>query len=156
MPMNEIYSLDLETKPLNPNYPYAALEPWRVRQGLAEISSVAISYPDGTSNQWVNNAINWVGQVTEIVDSLNGKTVYCHNAPFDVAFIISTIQTHRRGCPSSVKGINWRDTRLLAKWLVNGQLPEKVRFSYSLKNLCKCSCRITQNWSNFWKLRTRI
>ena len=66
------------------------------------------------------------------------KIVFAHNAIFDVAWLIATLQPKRCGdVPTYIKNIQWRDSMLLFKWLINGQLAEGIRFSYSLQNLVK-------------------
>lgn len=135
-----IYTLDLETRPLDPSMAnHAALEPWRARQGKAEISSIAICRPSGETIQLINNGQpTWIHELIEFLRELDGKPVYAHNALFDVAWLIATIQKVRGGrVPDVVSRIKWRDTMLLTKWLINGQKAEEIKFSYSLVNLVK-------------------
>jgi DNA polymerase I-like protein with 3'-5' exonuclease and polymerase domains len=136
----DVWSLDIETRPLDTSKaPHAALEPWRVRQGLAEISSIAVCKGNGAPLQVINSGrSDWLKEVLGVLEMLRGKNVWGHYATFDVAFLIATIEPNRRRhAPEAVGSVNWRDTKLLAKWLVNGQYPERIKFSYSLKNLCK-------------------
>ncbi len=131
------YSLDLETRPLHERLRYCGgLEPWRVRQGLAEITSIAICRPDNSTKQLVNKGGEWPKQLRDFLDELRGKVVYAHNAIFDVAWLISTLQPRKfKKIPQIVRDIRWRDTMFLAKWLINGQKAESLDFSYSLVNL---------------------
>src|SRR5690606_30471525 len=63
---------------------------------------------------------------------------WAHNAIFDVAWAIADLQPNRCGeIPEEIRNIQWRDTGLLIKWLINGQLAESSRFSMSLANLVK-------------------
>ena len=130
-------ALDIETEATDPNMrQYAALQPWRLRQGKARITSIAVARENGSVDQIVNEGSNWVGQVHDLLHSLDGQAVYAHNALFDVAWLIAQLQPDRMGdVPEAIKRIKWRDTSLLCKWLINGQRPETIRFSYSLMNL---------------------
>lgn len=136
----EIFSLDLETRAVNPRFKdHAGLEPWRRRHGTAEIMSCDVYKPDGTSIQIVNDSqetFTW--RLRELLKELKGKTVYAHNATFDIAWLIADLQPHRCGTiPSEVNDVNWRDTGLLVKWLINGQKAETSHFSLALANLVK-------------------
>ena len=132
-----LYALDLETRSTNPRMnAHAALEPWRVRQGNAEISSISVCRPDNSVIRIVNNGNNWVSQVEDLLRSLKGQVVYAHNAMFDIAWCIATTHPERCSVISNlIRDIKWRDTMLLVKWLINGQKAENIRFSYSLINL---------------------
>lgn len=133
-----IYSLDVETRSVGQSGPNTyALEPWRVRQGKAEISSIAVCRPDDSVIQIVNSGqADWVKEVYDLLESLAGRRVFCHNAVFDVAWNIVTLEPNKfKPIPSAVSLIQWADTMLLVKWLINGQLAEDSRLSYSLKNL---------------------
>lgn len=135
-----IYALDLETEATDPAMKlYAALQPWRLRQGKARITSIALCQPDDTVIQIENQGqSSWLSEVTELLQLVQGKTVYGHNTVFDVAWMIAQLQPNRMGAiPSVISGVNWRDTSLLCKWLINGQLAETSRFSMTLANLVK-------------------
>jgi DNA polymerase I-like protein with 3'-5' exonuclease and polymerase domains len=135
----DLFGLDVETRAIDPRCAkYGALEPWRLRHGDAEISSMAVCRPDNTVIQIVNDKAQhlWEREVVELLRSLKGKRVFCHNALFDVAWVIATVQPFKfRSLPKEVTDIQWADTMLLVKWLVNGQLAEDSKFSYSLANL---------------------
>lgn len=139
----DIFALDLETEPLDKSIAeVAALEPWRVRQRKAKISSVAVSGPHGYFKQIVNNGSSYdpdfVREYTELLNFLRGRTVFAHYATFDVAWSIATMQEDKTGqVPAAIKEIKWRDTMLLAKWLVNGQKAEDIGFEFNLKFLIK-------------------
>jgi DNA polymerase I-like protein with 3'-5' exonuclease and polymerase domains len=112
-----------------------ALEPWRVRQGKAFVSSIACVSDDGFSQ---NTERPNRHQLIELLEKLAGQEVYCHNAIFDVAWIIASINPDKtKPVPQVVRNVRWRDTMLLAKWVVNGQGAEDNRFSYSLLNLVR-------------------
>lgn len=138
--MIDIYTFDVETRSKDPNMQaYAGLEPWRVRHGTAEISSAAMCRPDGSVLQILNDGSgSFVQQLHDMLAEMNGKTCYAHFACFDVAWVIATLQPDRMGdIPDVVRNIRWRDTVLLTRWLINGQIAEEVKFSYSLANIVK-------------------
>lgn len=132
-------ALDIETAATDPAMKlFAGLQPWRLRQGLSKITSIAVCRDNGSVDQIVNTGSNWVGQVTDLLASLDSEVCYAHNALFDVAYLIAQLQPNRTGAiPEVIKRIQWRDTSLLTKWCINGQLAETTRFSYSLANLVK-------------------
>lgn len=137
--MIKLNALDLETEATDPKMQlYAGLQPWRHRQGKARITSIAVCRPGDVVDQIENrdNGRIWVNDVTELLASLEGEVVYAHNALFDIAWQIALLQPNRMGAvPEVIKRIRWRDTSLLCKWLINGQMAETIRFSYSLTNL---------------------
>lgn len=138
--MSGLNALDIETESTDPKMKmHAGLEPWRIRQGKARITSIALCRPDDSVDQIVNNGQAWWDkEITELLDSVAGQVVYAHNATFDIAFQIA--QLAKKRCdpiPECVKRVKWRDTSLLCKWLINGQVPETIRFSYALANLVK-------------------
>lgn len=138
--MSELFSLDIETKSTNPNMIlHAGLEPYRLRQGNAMITSIDLTRPDGSNVSIVNDmSSNWKYQVNCLLQEVKGQIVYCHNATFDIAFMIAELQPNRTGpIPQVIRDVRWRDTMLLTKWLINGQLAEHTHFSYSLANLVK-------------------
>lgn len=139
--MSRIFSLDIETRPLDERMSlHAALEPWRVRQRKAEISSVAVCKPNDQVVQIVNkgNMTDFLIKLVGLLEELEGEIVYGHETMFDLAFLIGTITPQKfLHVHPALRNIRWRDTRLLAKWLLNGQLAEDSKFSYSLINLCK-------------------
>lgn len=129
-----MFALDNETAPtrgdLSNGY---ALEPWRVRQGLAYISSMAVISDDGFKSNVLRPNKQ---QIIEMLERLAGQVVYCHNGIFDVAWIIASISDDKtKPVPQVVRNVRWRDTMLLAKWLTNGQKAEEQNLSYALKNL---------------------
>ncbi|MEG1232240.1 MAG: DNA polymerase [Acinetobacter sp.] len=135
----DIAVLDIETRSKKFEMrEHAGLEPWRVRHGTAEILSVDVYFPGGKCVQLVNRDDGFNDRLINLLKSLEGKIVFAHNAIFDVAWLIATLQPKRCGdVPTYIKNIQWRDSMLLFKWLINGQLAEGIRFSYSLPNLVK-------------------
>lgn len=136
--MNGINALDIETESIDPSMKlHAALEPWRVRQNKARITSIAVCRPNDTVDQIENTGqSSWLAEVSDLLDSLRGQVTYAHNAGFDVGFMIASLQPKRCGpIPDVIKRIRWRDTSLICKWLINGQMAENIRFSYALYNL---------------------
>ncbi len=129
-----IFSLDLETSPNHGDLSNGfALEPWRVRQGLAHISSIAAVSEDGTYKRNVGKPS--VKQLLAILEELAGKEVWTWNGTFDIAWLIASINPDKtKPVPDIIRRIRWRDGMLLLKWVVNGQQAENMRFSYALKN----------------------
>lgn len=131
--MNEIFSLDVETKSLDKRNPQYALEPYRQPKKQVVMTSVAVAGPDSYIKQ-----ITDMNELPSLLRFLKGKVVYAHNALFDVAFNYYHIDF------DTLKSIKWRDTMLAAKWLINGQGVEygrikcfdsDDRFSFALRNL---------------------
>ena len=136
--MIRLSALDIETEATDPSMKlHAALQPWRLRQGKARITSIALARSNDTVDQIENNGdpVRWRGQLIDLISSIDEPT-YAHNALFDLAWMIANTQPDRMGpIHEVIKRVQWRDTSLLTKWLINGQLPETIRFSYSLANL---------------------
>lgn len=127
------HALDLETSSISGDLSDGyALEPWRVRQGKAFISSISV-YGDKITSQVLRPSRE---QLLEVLESLRGEEVYAHYALFDVAWLIASIEPNKMArVHSAITGIRWRDTALLAKWCTNGRKADDIRLSYSLVNL---------------------
>ena len=150
-----MHTLDLETSPtvgdLSNGY---ALEPWRVRQGKAYISSCAVLSDDGYKTNLLRPSKS---QLYEELEKLAGKEVYCHNAVFDIAWCIATLNDDKtKPVPQVIRNIKWRDTMLLCKWIVNGQAAEDSRFSYSLVNLIKAYLMESPGSAEFIAMKERV
>jgi len=140
MDYSQLFSLDLETEPTNPNDTRpVALEPYRQYSGEARISSMSVAGPDGYVAQ-ASLLNNDIGRITDLLHMLKGKQVICHNTVFDTAWLIGSDGI------DILRPIKWRDTFILAKWLLNGQPLERGKsehhnsdgkFSLSLANLVK-------------------
>ncbi len=124
-----MYSLDIETAPTGKTSNPYALEPMRYVTGQAEITSVAVSGPDGFSVQ-LHLRNDSMDDLPDLLDALAGKEVVAHYAVFDVAWLIAAAGIDK------VARIKWRDSALLGKWINNGQSAEAEKRSYSLKALC--------------------
>jgi DNA polymerase I-like protein with 3'-5' exonuclease and polymerase domains len=138
--MAGIRATDVETESLDPSMKlHAALEPWRVRQGKARITSIAMCMPDDSVQQIENHGgPRWADHLIEFLEPHQGEVVYAHNAVFDLAFIIASTTPNRCGkIHDVIRNIKWRDTSLLTKWCINGQLAETSFFKYNLVNLVK-------------------
>lgn len=136
----EFFTLDLETKATDPAMSdHAGLEPWRLRQGKAMITSCDVYRPDDSVLQIVNkDPVEFKRQLIALLEELDDQVVYAHNATFDVAWLIAELQPERCGpIPDVIRRIHWRDSGLLTKWLINGQTAEFTHFSLSLANLVK-------------------
>ncbi len=133
--------LDLETDPLYEEMrAYAALEPWRLRNEQARIMSADLIRGDDTVEQIVNEGgsfdPDFAAKLQYKLESLEGQVVWAHNAIFDAAWCIAMLQPERGGpIPDCVRNIQWRDTGLLIKWLINGQKAEQAHVSMSLSGL---------------------
>lgn len=131
-----MFALDIETAPITlTNNPYA-LEPFRYHQGLAHITSIAVSGSDNYLKQITN-----MEELPSLLDFLKGKEVFCHFALFDITWMLAVC-----GNFSLIENIKWRDTALLTKWLLNSQTTEygvsehhnsPGKFSFSLVHLCE-------------------
>lgn len=133
-----IYSLDIETRATDPSLLHCGgLEPFRVRQGRSEITSIAVCRPDSSTYQIINKGQDtWREEIVELLSGLAGKVVYAHNTLFDLAWMIATIEPQKfKRVPTCITDIKFRDTMLLTKWLISGQKAESIKFSYSLANL---------------------
>lgn len=130
--------LDLETSSesgdLSDGY---ALEPWRARQGKGFISSMHVYGIDNSGSQVEINLLRPSrAEVIENLKKLKGQEVYAHYALFDVAWLISSTEPNKLArIPHWMTEIRWRDSVLLAKWVMNGRRADDMYFSYSLLNL---------------------
>lgn len=132
--------LDLETSSVSGNLEDGyALEPWRVRQGKAFISSLHYLGGDGR-RVLIDRPTR--PQLIEFLESIRGLEVWAWNAPFDVAFLIASIEPDKsKTPPRCVTDVRWRDGLLLAKWIINGQAADRTFYSYSLANVCSDALR---------------
>jgi DNA polymerase I-like protein with 3'-5' exonuclease and polymerase domains len=140
MSQREHFTLDFETRSKDKSMvDHAALEPWRRRQGKAEIMACDILRPDGSVLQIVNDDQELFSyRLRSALAEMKGHVCWAHNATFDVAWAIADLQPTRCGqIPQEILDIDWRDTGLLTKWLINGQVAETSRFGLSLANLVK-------------------
>jgi len=127
MPIGDnMYSIDLETAPINPSTNPYALEPYRAGKD-SMITLFSIHGPHGYSALYHYKMDNFIDLMKSEMMQLKGKVVYCHNAIFDVSFLLATLGKEY------VDGVRWRDTAILYKWLVNGQKASDMHLSYSLK-----------------------
>jgi len=152
------YTLDIETAATNPAMTmHAGLEPYRLRQGNAKITSIAVCKPDTSVIQIVNDgSLDWRHKVQSLLGELKGKRVYAHNALFDLAWMIADNQPDRVGkIPQVIRDVRWGDTMLLTKWIINGQLAEDTHVSYSLVNLCAKFLHDHPRISEFIELKNR-
>lgn len=125
------YALDLETSPTEGDLSNGhALEPWRVRQGKAFISSISV-YGDDES-QYAKDKPTKQDLISQL-EALSGQEVWTHNGLFDVAWLIASLEPDRtKPVPDCIMNIRWRDTMTLAKWITNGKLADDMNLSYSL------------------------
>lgn len=153
------FTLDLETKAKNErDSEYAALEPWRVRQGKATIRSCDIRRPDGSYIQFINDTSdNFNRKLLHALDEMKGAVCWGHNTMFDIAWMIATLQPNKMGAiPQAIRDVKWRDTMLLAKWLINGQRAEEQHISLSLANCVKMWLKSHPKYDEFLSLKSVI
>lgn len=156
--MRNFHTLDIETSGTKQSVMgHAGLEPWRLRQGLGKITSIAVCKPDNSVIQIENDdSSNWLYKVKSLLSELQNQVVYAHNAVFDVAWLIAQLEPNRiNPVPDLIRNIKWRDTSLFAKWLCNGQLAEDNRFSYSLANLIKTFLPNDPDTSDFLTMKEK-
>lgn len=134
-----MYALDIETAPTKKfsKEGCAALEPYRVLSGEAEITALSIWGPEGLVCSLHYKLDNFREAMIAELSQLKGKEVYCTNTIFDVSFLLATLGME------AVRPIKWRDTVILNKWLVNGQKADRLKVSYSLANTAK---RYLKDW----------
>ena len=127
------HTLDLETSSISGDLSDGyALEPWRARQGKGFITSISVYGPKHKFQ--IKRPTR--DQLIESLERLAGEEVYAHFALFDVAWLIASIEPNRLArLHECIKRVRWRDTALLAKWVVNGRKASESYFSYSLLNL---------------------
>jgi DNA polymerase I-like protein with 3'-5' exonuclease and polymerase domains len=144
-----IHTLDIETAPTKKtDLPYA-LEPYRVQSNQSKITSVAVWYPDGTSVQLKNNHLRFREELIELMHSLHGEEVYAHNAIFDLAYLIAYTGM------DVLRPITWRDTAVLNKYLINGEVAEERMLSYSLKACVKRVIKYHPNLEEFLEMKSQ-
>lgn len=133
--MTTFTSLDLETAPVEGDLSnHYALEPWRVRQGKAYISSISAYCDDGSLSAHADKPDR--AYLMQLLTSLAGQEVWTHNGMFDVAWLIASIEPDKtQPVPDCIMNIRWRDTMTLSKWVTNGLLADQMFMSYSLANL---------------------
>lgn len=133
-------TLDLETSDTTNNLENGyALEPWRMRSGQVRITSISVYEDEHTILHREEPTPEFVLQV---LTDLAGQEVWAHNAIFDIAYLIAMLQPNKYGAiPKCVRDIKWRDSMLLAKWILNGQKATAMRYSYSLVNLVSDALR---------------
>jgi len=126
-----VLALDIETE-AHPGYPKEyALQPWRLSEGKARISCIAVAKGDGQS-------LLRTTAFRTVLKTLKGQTVYTWNGVFDVAWLIEL------GLWDEVKAINWVDSMMLWKWVSNCQKKE-LRPAWSLVDGAK-------HWLADWEL----
>lgn len=107
---------DIETESLDPEHPEYALQPWRVRECLSNIT-LSCAYFKGKRKIETNTHTNILRDLKALK-----KPVATWNGMFDVAYLYAAEQP--------IKGINWIDAMNLWKFLENGQ---DMPMSWTLK-----------------------
>lgn len=128
--MNRFYALDIETASNVAGRDYA-LEAYRLPQGKARITSVAVAGPDGYFRQLDERSEN-MDEIPDLLAFLAGKEVFAHRGVFDVGWLIAQTSDYQ-----SLLRIKWRDSMLLGKWLQNGQVADMKRWSLALADVVK-------------------
>ena len=106
-------ALDIETAPAYGYHQAYALQPWRVMEGTAQITCVALGRSNGQSKLVTEG-------YGELLRQREGKPTTTWNGVFDVAFLIAN------GHYEEVNRIPWYDAMLLWKWHENGVLKERM------------------------------
>jgi len=146
-----MHTLDLETAGQTFG-DHFALEPWRARHGTARITSISV-YND--SNECYHNEAPTRDVLVDQLERLAGQEVYAHNSIFDIAWLIASIQPDKYGkIPDCIKNIRWRDSMLLAKWVVNSQKADLAHYSFSLANLVGDALRDDPDVQKFLKFKS--
>lgn len=158
--MNQIFSLDVETAATSPDWQYSSLEPWRVRQDKSFITAISVCDSEGDTDTLLRSNYDskesYIEAIISMLTNLEGQIVYCHNAVFDVAFLIASIQPARCGLiPKCIRKIRWRDSMLLTKWVINGQRAEAINFSYSLVNLAQNFLDTHERLAEFVEMKSK-
>jgi len=148
-----MHTLDLETKSTFGSFADGyALEPWRARAGTAHITSIS-TYENEHSHHHIENPTR--DDLIRVLDSLAGQEVWAHNGPFDIAWLIASIQPNKFGdIPECVKRIRWRDSMLLAKWIINSQKADLSFYKYNLAALCGDALRDDPDVQEFIEFKT--
>lgn len=131
--------LDLETMSISGSLADGfALEPWRVRKGQAFIDSLHFLSAEGEEVMIKRPNKH---QLLTFLNKIKGLEVWCHNTVFDVAWLIASIEENKYApVPDAIKSVRWRDSLMLAKWLLNGQKADRTHYSYSLVNIVNDMC----------------
>ena len=121
-------ALDLETAPKKGHPQPYALQPWRVREGTAKITSCAIARETGNAKTVPGD----VEQIQVILDSLEGAIVATWNGVFDLAWLYAY--------DLDITKIKWVDAQMLWKWHSNSQFMERIprwNLAAGAKRWCK-------------------
>lgn len=143
-----IFALDIETQGARPDLPYA-LEPYRVKSGQSQITSVAIHNSDGYHKQVHMYDDHFILRLRDLIESLHGEIVFAHNAVFDVSFLIATLGAE------IVRPIRWRDTATLNKYLINGQKADEMNISYSLSECVRRAIKEDPDLEEFLDVKSQ-
>jgi DNA polymerase-1 len=127
--MSDFYALDIETASNKSGRDYA-LECYRLLTGEGRITSVAVSGPDSYFVQ-LDERSNNMDDIPDLLAHLRGKQVFAHRAVFDIGWLIAASRY------DLLLNIKWRDSGLLAKWIVNGQVAGKNRWGFALRDVVK-------------------
>jgi DNA polymerase I-like protein with 3'-5' exonuclease and polymerase domains len=122
--MSDFYALDIETASNESGKEYA-LESYRLPTKEARITSVAVSGPDSYFRQLDERTGN-MDEIPALLSYLRDKQVFAHRAVFDVGWLIAASRY------DLLLNIKWRDSALLYKWIINGQVADKMRWSLAL------------------------
>ncbi len=105
----KLLGLDIETESLDPEHPEYALQPWRVREGKARITHVAVCNEQRQSKEIT---------LDEFESITEGSIIIAYNAIFDIAFL------HAAGVNVGCR--QWADAMHWWRWVDNGQAAERI------------------------------
>lgn len=129
--LEDVFALDIETESKVKGHEEFALQPFRLRQNKAKITSIDVAGPDNYTLQLVDPSQDDLNELLYFLGD-TGRPVFCHNAVFDVSWMLLLSESFEL-----ISKVKWHDTGLLAKWLINSQISEHPQFSFSLANLCE-------------------
>lgn len=129
--LDNVFALDIETESNEAKHPEFALQPFRLKQGRAKITSIDVAGPDDYTLQLVDPTQDELNELLYFLGD-TARPVFCHNTVFDVSWMLLL-----SGSFELINKVKWHDTGLLAKWVINSQMSEHPQFSFSLANLCK-------------------
>lgn len=123
--------LDGETR-AKPGYPTEyALQPWRYREGAAEMFCIGLGNELGKS-RLIQDQNSYPAEIKK----LSGQLVFGWNLTFDVSWLVA------HGIPyEDILAVRWVDGSLLWKWIDNCQHYERTNVRWSLAEAVKKFCK---------------
>lgn len=147
------YALDIETKSRIPDHPEYALQPWRVKEGEAEISLICYGPKD------LFDKFPVIRRCELHTNGLHSRTdagelIYwwTWNGVFDIAFLIAS--------GVACDKVKWLDAMSVFKWVIRSQITdppwEGKKFSWSLANAAKHLLRDWPHYQEFFNIKKEL